>query len=225
MGFSKDFIWGVATAAYQIEGAPYKAGGGVTVWDMFAKKPGATHHFESGEVACDHYNRYQDDVNMMSELGIPNYRLSISWARVMPDGTGKVSEEGLGFYDKLVDSLLEKGINPFITLYHWDMPIGAYHRGGWLNRECSDWFADYTKVIMDRLSDRVSNWMTLNEPQCFIGLGLQSGQHAPGDRHDFPQVLHAAHNALLAHGKAAQVIRANAKKAPRIGWAPYPRFL
>lgn len=220
MGFPEGFRWGVATASYQIEGAPYKVGGGKSVWDLFSRRPGATHSFENGDVACDHYNRYREDVALMKELGIPNYRMSISWPRVIPDGTGKVCEEGLDFYDKLVDALLEAGITPGVTLYHWDMPVEVYYRGGWLNRECADWFADYTKLIIDRLSDRVGIWMTLNEPQVFVGLGLHSGGHAPGDKYNFPEVLRAGHNALLAHGKAVQVIRAHAKTTPEVGWAP-----
>lgn len=220
MGFPEGFRWGVATAAYQIEGSPCRAGGGFTVWDMFARRPGATHNFESGEVACDHYNRYREDVALMKELGIPNYRLSVSWARVLPEGTGKVNAEGLAFYDRLLDELLAAGIDPHVTLFHWDMPIEVYHRGGWQNRECADWFADYTKIVVEKLSDRVKSWMTLNEPQCFIGLGLQTGLHAPGDRLNLPEVLNAAHNALLAHGKSVQAIRANWKASAEIGWAP-----
>jgi beta-glucosidase len=220
MAFPQGFRWGVATASYQIEGSPYKVGGGYTVWDMFCKKPGAVHEGENGDVACDHYNRYREDVALMKELGIQNYRLSISWPRVLPSGTGAVSEEGLAFYDKLVDELLAAGIKPHITLYHWDTPYDVYTRGGWLNRDIVGWFGDYTKVIIDKLSDRVSTWMTLNEPQCFVGLGMQNGLHAPGDKLNRREVLLAAHHALLAHGTAVQVIRANSKLPAEIGWAP-----
>ena len=220
MGFAEDFIWGVATASYQIEGAPRCVGGGESVWDMFCRRPGAVFENENGDVACDHYNRYKQDVQLMSDLGYPNYRLSLSWPRIMPEGTGRVLEEGLSFYDKLVDELLSKGIEPHVTLFHWDMPLELYYRGGWLNRDSADWFADYTSIVVDRLSDRVTNWMTLNEPQCFIGLGLQSALHAPGDKLNFQQVLLAGHHALLAHGKAVQVIRAKAKKPAKVGWAP-----
>jgi len=146
--------------------------------------------------------------------------LSLAWPRIQPSGTGQASEKGLAFYDRLVDELLGAGIEPWVTLYHWDTPYELYLKGGWLNRDIADWFADYTQIVMDRLSDRVSRWMTLNEPQCFIGLGMQTGQHAPGDMLGFREVLLAGHHSLLAHGKAVQVIRASAKKPPRVGWAP-----
>lgn len=220
MPFTDEFAWGVATASYQIEGSPKEAGGGETVWDMFCRKPGATADGSNGDVACDHYLRYRDDVALMAELGVPNYRFSLSWPRVIPDGTGGVSEDGLAFYDRLVDSLLEKGIEPWVTLYHWDHPTEVHYRGGWLNREIVGWFERYAEVVVDRLGDRVSKWMTLNEPQCFIGLGMSDGFHAPGLKMALREVLTAGHNALLAHGTAAQVIRARAKKTPEVGWAP-----
>jgi beta-glucosidase len=157
---------------------------------------------------------------MMKELGIPNYRLSISWPRVIPNGVGAVSQEGLSYYDRLLDSLLENGIQPHVTLFHWDMPYELYLKGGWLNRDSADWFAEYSQVVVDKLQDRVASWMTLNEPQCFIGLGLQSGVHAPGDRLNFKEVLLAGHHAMLAHGKSVQVIRARSEKPSRVGWAP-----
>jgi len=220
MPFSNNFQWGVATASYQIEGSPYKAGGGSSVWDMFCRRPGAISDGSNGDVACDHYNRYQEDVGLMKSLGIPNYRLSVSWPRVIPGGVGKISEEGLGFYDRLLDDLLGKGIQPHVTLFHWDLPYELYLKGGWLNRDIADWFADYSQIVVDKLSDRVASWMTLNEPQCFIGLGLHTGQHAPGDKLNFQEVLLAGHHALLAHGKAVQVIRARSPKPTRVGWAP-----
>ena len=156
----------------------------------------------------------------MSQLGLQAYRLSISWPRVIPSGIGTVNEKGLAFYDALVDELLGKGIDPWVTLFHWDYPYELYQRGGWLKRESADWFAEYTQVIVDRLSDRVTHWITQNEPQCFIGHGHQGGYHAPGDTLEFGDVLRVTHNSLLAHGKAVQVIRANARKTPRIGAAP-----
>lgn len=220
MPFPSNFKWGVATASYQIEGSPYKVGGGRSVWDMFCERPGAVHDQSNGGVACDHYNLYREDAALMKDLGIPNYRLSISWARIMPDGIGAVSDAGLSFYDRLLDELLANGVQPHVTLFHWDMPYEIYLKGGWLNRDAANWFADYTQVIVDRLSDRVAGWMTLNEPQCFIGLGLQTGLHAPGDKLGLKQVLLAGHHALLAHGKAAQVIRARSAIPTRIGWAP-----
>ncbi|HLO97995.1 MAG TPA: GH1 family beta-glucosidase [Fimbriimonas sp.] len=220
MPFSDDFLWGVATASYQIEGSPYKAGGGHSVWDMFCQRPGKISDASDGAVACDHFNRFRDDVKLMAELGYPNYRLSIAWPRIMPSGTGKVDEKGLAFYDQLIDCLLENGINPHVTLYHWDTPWDIYTRGGWLNPDISDWFADYTKVVVQKLGDRVASWMTLNEPQCFIGLGMENGIHAPGDKLGQQEIMWAIHQSLLAHGKSVQVIRAEATNNPKVGWAP-----
>ncbi|MDX2065041.1 MAG: GH1 family beta-glucosidase [Fimbriimonadaceae bacterium] len=220
MGFRDGFAWGVATASYQIEGAPYRVGGGRSVWDMFCERPGAINDGSNGDVACDHYHRYREDVALMQQLGVPNYRLSISWPRVIPGGVGSASPEGLGFYDRLVDELLTAGIQPWVTLYHWDTPYELYLRGGWLNRDIVEWFADYTQVVVDRLGDRVQHWMTLNEPQCFIGLGMQTALHAPGDRLNFKEVLLAGHHALMAHGRAVQVIRARAARPATIGYAP-----
>jgi len=155
----------------------------------------------------------------MKEIGLQAYRLSVSWPRVMPGGAGAVNQKGLDFYDRLIDELLAAKITPYVTLFHWDFPYELYCRGGWLNPDSSNWFAEYAKVVVKKLSDRVQYWMTLNEPQCFIGFGQQEGIQAPGDRLGFTEVLRAGHNALLAHGKAVQAIRANSKLAPRIGWA------
>ena len=214
MKFAKDFIWGVATSSYQIEGAAYRDGGGRSVWDMLGRQPGKITNGDSGEVACDHYHRYKEDVALMAEIGLQAYRFSISWPRVLPDGVGKVNQQGLDFYSRLVDALLEKNITPWVTLFHWDFPYVLYCRGGWLNRDSADWFADYTQLVVDSLSDRVSHWITLNEPQCFIGLGHQDGTHAPGMKMGLSEVLLAGHNALRAHGKSVQVIRAQAKTGP-----------
>ncbi|AIE84027.1 beta-glucosidase [Fimbriimonas ginsengisoli Gsoil 348] len=213
-------MWGVATASYQIEGSPYRAGGGRSVWDMFCDRPGKIHDASSGAVACDHVHRYREDVALMRELGIPHYRFSISWPRVMPEGTGRIDPEGLAFYDRLIDELLAAGVQSHVTLFHWDLPYDLYLRGGWLNRDSADWFADYAKVVIDKIGDRVASWMTLNEPQCFIGLGMHQGLHAPGDQIGFREVLLAGHHALLAHGKGVQAIRAGVDKPTRIGWAP-----
>ncbi len=211
MKFPKDFIWGAATSSYQIEGAAHRDGGGESVWDMMAQHSGKIANGDTGEIACDHYHRYKQDVALMSDIGLQAYRFSISWPRVLSEGTGEVNQKGLDFYDHLVDELLGKNIDPWITLFHWDFPFALYTRGGWLNRDSADWFADYTALVVDKLSDRVSHWSTLNEPQCFIGLGHQDGVHAPGKKMSVSDVLLAGHNALRAHGKAAQVIRANAK--------------
>lgn len=220
MGYRKDFVWGAASASYQVEGAAYEDGKGLSVWDMMSRQPGQIWEGNSGDVSCDHYHRYAEDARLMGEIGLKGYRLSISWPRVMPEGTGTVNEKGLAFYDRLIDALLEKGIQPWVTLFHWDYPYTLFRRGGWLNRDSSDWFAEYTKVVVDRLSDRVSHWMTLNEPQVFIDAGHRTGRHAPCLRLVFPDVLVAAHNSLLAHGKAVQVIRSRAKAKPTIGAAP-----
>lgn len=220
MNFGKNFIWGAAAASYQIEGASREDGKGPSVWDMMCEQPGRIWEGHTGNVACDHYHRYKEDVQLMKEIGLQAYRLSVSWPRVLPTGTGKVNAKGLAFYDRLVDELLKAGIAPWVTLFHWDFPYELYNKGGWLNRDSAEWFADYTSVIVDRLSDRVSHWMTLNEPQCFVGLGMEFGIHAPGDRLGRKEVLRASHNVLLAHGRSVQVIRAAAKIKPTIGWAP-----
>jgi beta-glucosidase len=219
-GFPASFTWGVASAAYQVEGAPLEDGKGPSVWDMFCRKPGAVWRGQNGDIACDHYHRYREDVALLRELGIPAYRFSISWPRVLPEGVGQVNQKGIDFYQRLVDALVEAGIQPWVTLFHWDYPLALYRRGGWLNRDSADWFAEYAALLAERLSDRVTHWMTLNEPQCFIGLGLQDGYHAPGDRLRFDEVLLAGHHALLAHGRAVQAIWASARSKPSIGFAP-----
>jgi beta-glucosidase len=220
MAFPKEFVWGAATASYQIEGAASEDGKGLSIWDMFCRKPDAVWRNHNGDVACDHYHRWSEDVALMRRLGLRAYRFSISWPRVIPEGVGKVNPAGLEFYDRLVDALLAAGIAPYVTLFHWDYPWPLYCRGGWLNRDSADWFADYTRVVVDRLSDRVANWITLNEPQCFIMIGHQTGEHAPGLKLGLGDVTRAGHHCLLAHGKAVQVIRANAKRLPRVGMAP-----
>jgi beta-glucosidase len=219
MSFPEQFVWGAAAASYQIEGAAYEDGKGASVWDMFCRKPGAVWNDHSGDVACDHYHRYAEDVALMRELGLQAYRLSISWPRVIPEGTGQINEKGLAFYDRLIDALLEAGVTPYVTLFHWDYPLALYHRGGWLNRDTVQWFADYTDVVARRIGDRVKHWMTLNEPQVFIGAGHLEGRHAPGDRLRFAEVLRAGHHALLAHGRAVQALRASGGLS-QIGFAP-----
>lgn len=215
--FTSDFTWGAAAASYQIEGAATAAG--QSVWDIFCRQSGKVAGGDTGDIACDHYHRYTDDVQLMHELGLQAYRFSISWPRVLPEGIGTVSQEGLDFYDRLVDCLLEHNIQPWATLFHWDYPYALYCQGGWLNRDSADWFADYTQVIVDHLSDRVQHWIPHNEPQCFIGLGHQQGEHAPGLKLGFREVLLAAHHSFLAHGKSVQVIRARAQLPPQIGTA------
>jgi beta-glucosidase len=219
MTFSKTFVWGAATASYQIEGAAREDGKGLSVWDVFCQKPLSIWNNQSGDIACDHYHRYKEDVSLMKQIGLHAYRLSVSWPRVIPEGTGAINPKGLEFYDKLIDELLAAGISPYITFFHWDYPYELYRRGGWLNKDSPDWFAEYVKVVVDKLSDRVKHWITFNEPQVFIDVGHRSGYHAPGDKLEFAQVLTAAHNVLLAHGKAVQVIRAHSKVESQAGLA------
>ena len=217
--FPRGFVWGAAAASYQIEGAATADGKGLSIWDMFCKKPGAIWKDGSGDVACDHYNRWKQDVALMKSLGLQAYRLSISWPRVIPEGTGATNAKGLDFYDRLIDALLAAGITPWVTLYHWDLPLALYHRGGWLNRDIGNWFADYATLIGKRLGDRVRHFMPLNEPQVFLGAGLIQGRHAPGDKLRFAEFLLAVHNTLLAHGRSVQALRAACKAKPRIGTA------
>lgn len=221
MGFPKEFVWGAAAASYQIEGSTQGIDGcGESVWDMCCRRPDFVKDGCTGFVACDHYNRYKEDVAIMKDMGLKAYRLSIMWPRVMPQGTGAINLKGLEFYDSLIDELKAAGIEPWVTLFHWDYPHELFRRGGWLNDDSSDWFADYTQVIVDRLSDRVSNWFTLNEPACFIQLGHWDGTHAPGIKLPVRDVNRAWHNSLLAHGKAVLTIRARSKSPCRVGAAP-----
>jgi beta-glucosidase len=220
MSFPRDFIWGAAAASYQIEGAALEDGKGLSIWDMMCRQPGKIWEDNTGDISCDHYHRYQEDIRLMAEIGLKAYRLSISWPRVIPEGTGTINQKGLDYYDRLIDALLEEEIQPWVTLFHWDYPYSLFKRGGWLSPDSSDWFAEYTKVMVDKLSDRVACWMTLNEPQVFIDIGHRTGRHAPGLQLDMAEVLIAAHNALLAHGKAVQIIRQQAKTKPTIGAAP-----
>ncbi len=219
MSFPANFIWGAGASSYQIEGGAQEDGKGPSIWDIMCRQPGNIWSDDTGNIACDHYHKYEEDVRLMGRIGLKAYRLSISWPRVIPGGTGKVNDKGLEFYDRLIDSLLKNNIEPWVTLFHWDYPYALYCRGGWLNRDSADWFAEYTQVMVDKLSDRVSHWITQNEPQCFLGLGHQTGEHAPGLKLGFPDVLLAAHHSLLAHGKSVQVIRSHAKSRPLVGIA------
>ena len=179
MGFSKDLVWGAATSAYQIEGAVNEDGKGKHVWDIYTKQPGHVYENHTGDVACDHYHRFREDVAIMKEMGLKGYRFSIDWSRVLPEGRGKVNEAGIAFYGNLIDALLEAGIEPYITLYHWELPYEIYKRGGWMNPDIVEWFGAYARLVAERFSDRVTHFFTLNEPQCFVGLGFLSGEHAP----------------------------------------------
>ena len=218
MSFPKGFVWGAAAASYQIEGAYADDGRGLSVWDAFSHRAGKVYNGETGDVACDHYHRYKEDVALMREIGLKAYRLSISWSRIMPEGVGTVNQAGLDFYDKLIDELLANDIQPYVTLFHWDLPLALHHRGGWLNRFSFDWFADYTRVVVARLGDRVRNWMTFNEPSVFTMLGYVSGIHAPGDQIAEGEKYRIAHHVLMSHGKSSQMIRAHVPNA-KIGIA------
>ena len=221
MSFPKDFLWGAASAAHQVEGAYLEDGKGLGIWDYFAnEEKGHIAHGESGNVACDHYHRYKEDIALMKQIGLKSYRFSISWPRVLPEGTGKVNEKGLQFYSDLVDELLAAGIEPLVTLYHWNLPYELYKKGGWKNPDSPLWFEEYTKVVVAALSDRVSKWITFNEPQIFMGLGCQLGFHAPFTRETDEDLLIMSKHILLAHGKAVSVIRKEAKLMPTVGMAP-----
>ena len=219
MPFKDNFAWGAATAAYQIEGAAKVDGKGLSIWDTYCSVPGNIKDGSSGEVACDHYHRYPEDVALMAQIGLKAYRFSLSWARILPEGVGAVNPAGLDYNDRLVDALLEKQIDPYATLFHWDLPEALHQQGGWMNPDIPRWFGEYTHSVAERLSDRVKHWFTLNEPQCFIGHGLLTGSKAPGLKLALGDVLTAAHHSLLAHGRAVQAIRAVDPSA-KIGAAP-----
>ncbi len=218
--FPNDFTWGAATAAYQIEGAWQEAGKGPSVWDQMAHWPGKTYRGQTADVGCDHYHHMEEDVDLMGEMGLSGYRFSLSWPRILPEGTGAVNAAGLDFYDRLVDRLLERGVQPWATLFHWDYPLALYQRGGWLNEDSPRWFADYAAVVVEKLGDRVKHWITLNEPQMFVGLGHKAGSHAPGLKLGLADLARITHHVLLAHGRAAQVLREKSPQPCQIGWAP-----
>ncbi len=210
--FPDGFLWGAATSAAQIEGAVAEDGRGESIWDRFASVPGNIEDGSTPAVACDHYHRWREDIALMRELGLGAYRFSVAWPRVLPEGTGAVNEAGLDFYDRLVDGLLDAGIRPFVTLYHWDLPRALQDRGGWAARTTVDAFTRYADVVSKRLGDRVPHWVTHNEPWCISVLGHEEGHHAPGHK-DPPEALRVAHHLLLSHGRALEPIRANAPAA------------
>ena len=220
MAFRTDFVWGVATSSIQVEGAQTIDGKGETIWNVFAKEKDRVYENHSPDLGCDHYHRYKEDVRIMKDMGLDAYRFSVDWSRVLPEGTGQPNEKGLDFYDRLIDSLLEAGIEPYLTLYHWELPYALYKKGGWMNRDMADWFAEYAALIADRYSDRVKNFFTLNEPQCFVGLGFVNGVHAPGARLPIRDTFEMSHCALMAHGRAVQALRAHGRQKLSIGYAP-----
>jgi beta-glucosidase len=212
--FPETFLWGTATSAYQIEGSPLADGAGPSIWQRFAHTPGRVDNGDTGDVACDHYRRFADDVALMRSLGVNAYRFSTSWSRVLPSGRGPVNPAGLDFYDRLVDTLLTHGIEPMLTLFHWDLPAALDDRGGWLNPDVAQWFADYAAVMFTRLDDRVTLWATLNEPWVVTDGGYLHGVLAPGHRSRFEAPI-ATHHLLRAHGAAVQAYRARGRH--RIG--------
>lgn len=205
--FPDGFLWGAATAAHQIEGSPLADGAGPSIWTRFAHTPGMVANGDTGDVACDHYRRWKDDVALMKSLGLTAYRFSVSWSRILPEGTGRVNQAGVDFYSRLVDALLDNGIEPLLTLYHWDLPAALDDRGGWLNRDCADWFAEYGRVLYRALDGRVKKWVTLNEPWVITDGGYLHGALAPGHRSRYEAPI-ASHNLMRAHGAAVQAYRA-----------------
>ena len=214
IAFPDRFLWGSATSAYQIEGSPLADGAGPSIWERFVHTPGLVRDGDTGDVACDHYRRYRDDVALMARLGLKAYRFSVSWSRVMPLGCGAVNPAGIGFYDRLTDELLRHGIEPMITLYHWDLPAALHERGGWLNRDSAHWFADYARVLFRKFDDRVKLWATINEPWVISDGGYLQGALAPGHR-NLSEAPVVSHHLLCAHGAAVQAYRAEGRH--RIG--------
>ncbi len=222
--FPSDFLWGVATAAYQVEGSPLADGAGVSIWHRFSHTPGRVANGDTGDVACDHYNRYAEDVELMKRIGVGAYRFSISWSRILPDGTGRVNQKGLDFYRRLVDALRRADIRPMATLYHWDLPAALDDRGGWQNRDVASWFAEYADVAFRALDDGVDFWATINEPWVVMDGGYMHGALAPGHRNLFEAPL-ATHNLLRAHGAAVAAYRAAGKKQIGIVVNLEPKYL
>ncbi len=216
--FPKDFVWGAATSSYQIEGSTQVDGRGQSIWDTFAAIPGKTHNGENGDPGCDHYNRWASDLDLMKDMGLEAYRFSVAWPRVIPNGRGQVNEKGMAFYERLVDGLLERGITPWLTMYHWDLPQALEDKGGWPNRDTVHAFEEYAQVLSSRLGDRVRHWITHNEPWCTAVLGYGLGIFAPGLK-DKKLELQTAHHLLLSHGLSVPIIRENSKDA-QVGMAP-----
>lgn len=217
MSFPKNFIWGTATAAYQIEGASNEDSRGESIWDRYSHTPGYVLNGDTGDVACDHYHRFEEDIQLIKELGVDAYRYSIAWPRIMPNGSGPVNQKGIDFYRRLTEKLLENGIRPFVTMFHWDLPQTLEDAGGWTSRETALRFGDYAETIVRSLGDLVKDWMTLNEPWCSSILGYQLGSHAPG-RQENPQVItEVIHNHLLAHGLGVRAVRAHGAPDSQVG--------
>ena len=218
--FRDDFVWGVASSAYQVEGTDPVNKRGKCIWDTFSEENKENTRGGNGYVACDHMHKYKEDFAMMKELGIKSYRFSVNWCRILPDGVGEVSEEGVAFYRDLIMSMKENGITPFLTLYHWDLPQALEDKGGWVNPEIVEWFGNYARVIAERFSDLVEYFFTINEPQCVIGLGYVVGVHAPGKKLGYKETTLASVNLLKAHGKAVIALREHSVRPVKVGYAP-----
>ena len=218
--FRKDFVWGCASSAYQTEGAWKEDGKGPSIWDTFCHEEGHILGGFTGDEACDFYHRYKEDIAIMKQMGVKAYRFSLSWPRILPEGTGRVNGKGIAFYNAVIDELLANGIEPYITLYHWDFPQKLQERGGWLNEESITWFAEYASVVSEAFSDRVRFFITLNEPQCFTGIAHLHTDHAPGVKLSEKNLFQMVHNVLRAHGAAVIALRKHAKRTIQVGYAP-----
>ena len=205
----EEFVWGVAAASAQIEGAAHEDGKGESIWDRFAATPGRVKNGDTLDPACDHYHRYESDAALMRQLGVGHYRLSVAWPRVFPQGAGALNPRGLAFYDRLIDALLGQGITPWVTLFHWDLPQALEDQGGWLARATADAFLPYAEAVVKRLGDRVTHWFTVNEIPCFIGNGYGNGSFAPGLAVGPKRLNQGYHHALLAHGHGVAAVRAH----------------
>ena len=217
--FRQDFAWGVASSAYQIEGRDKEDGCGKNIWDTFTEES-RVYENQNAYVSCDEIHRYKEDFALMRLLGIRAYRFSLSWARILPEGTGRVNEKAIALYRDMILEMKKNGITPYITLYHWEFPQALQDRGGWLNEDVIGWFGEYAKVVAENFSDLCEYFFTLNEPQCFVGLGHLSGVHAPGKKMEIKETFQIAHNALRAHGQAVINLRKYAKQEIKIGYAP-----
>ncbi|MGN6374705.1 MAG: glycoside hydrolase family 1 protein, partial [Sphingomonas sp.] len=215
--FPEGFLWGCATASYQIEGAVHEDGRGLTNWDVFAHTPGKIANGDTGDVACDSYHRYADDIQLLKNLGVKTYRMSIAWSRIFPDGRGRPNPKGVDYYNRVIDQLMAAGITPYVTLFHWDLPQAL--PGGWQNRDTAKAFADYAGFMAKTLGDRVKNVMTVNELRCFTDLSHKDGKHAPGLKLPPAQVNQVRHHGVLAHGLGVEAIRANAPSDVQVGLA------
>lgn len=218
--FSKDFAWGVASSAYQIEGKHEELGGGNSIWDTFVKKEGVILNNDTGDVACDHLARYADDFKLMKELGIHHYRFSVNWSRILPNGTGEVNQKAIDAYRDMILEMKKNDIVPYLTLFHWEYPQALHDKGGWLHPDSPKWFGDYAKIIAENFSDICEYYFTINEPQCIVGCGYLQGEHAPGERLNVKDTFRIAHNLLKAHGLAVKALRQYSVREVKVGFAP-----